>query len=51
MQFLQQNQGIIYTHKGILVLTLGNTKPTAFTFKLAYGENGYEQIQGVPLKR
>ena len=51
MQFLQQNRGIVFTKKGIVTLTLGFTQPTAFTFKLGFGENSVENLQGIQLKR
>jgi hypothetical protein len=51
MQFLQQNRGIVFTKRGIVTITLGFTQPTAFTFKLALGETGSENLQGFPLKR
>lgn len=51
MQFLQQNMGVIYTKQGILSLTLGHTKPTAFTFKIAFGDSLVETIKGIPIKR
>lgn len=51
MQFLQQNRGIVFTKYGIATLTLGYTQPTAFTFKLGYGDNSVENLQGIQLKR
>lgn len=51
MQFLQQNRGIVFTKRGVVTLTLGFTQPTAFTFKLGYGDNIVENLQGVSLKR
>lgn len=51
MQFLTQNHGVIYTKRGIMTMTLGFTRPTSFTFKMAYGDNMAEAIQGVQLKR
>lgn len=51
MQFLQQNRGIVFTKRGIVTITLGFTQPTAFTFKLTFGETGSDHLQGAPLKR
>ena len=51
MQFLQQNRGIVFTKRGVVTLTLGFSQPTAFTFKLGFGESNAENLQGVPLKR
>lgn len=51
MKFLRQDQGVLYTKKGILVLTLGYAKPAAFTFKLSYGDNMIENFKGIQLKR
>jgi hypothetical protein len=45
MQFLQQNRGIVFTKRGIVTITLGFTQPTAFTFKLVYGETGSDVLQ------
>ena len=45
MQFHQQNQGVLHTRKGILVLSLGFTRPTAFTFKLGIGDAVIETMQ------
>ena len=45
MQFLQQNRGIVFTKRGIVTITLGFTQPTAFTFKLTYGETGSDYLQ------
>jgi len=45
MQFLQQNRGIVFTKRGIVTITLGFTQPTAFTFKLTYGETGSDHLQ------
>ena len=45
MQFLQQNRGIVFTRRGIVTITLGFTQPTAFTFKLVFGETGSDNLQ------
>jgi len=45
MQFLQQNRGIVFTKRGIVTITLGFTQPTAFTFKLTFGETGSDHLQ------
>jgi len=45
MQFLQQNRGIVFTKRGIVTITLGFTQPTAFTFKLVFGETGSDNLQ------
>ncbi len=45
MQFMQQKQGVIYTKKGILVVSLGFVRPAAFTFKLVYGDAMVESIK------
>ena len=51
MKFMLQNQGIIFTHGGVAVLTLGLTKPTSLIFKLKYGEQCQETLNDVSLKR
>lgn len=51
MRFLGQDQGVMYTNKGILALHLGYTKKAAFTFKLAFGDSMLESVQGISLKR
>ena len=51
MHFLKQNQGVVYTKNGLLGLALGYVNPTAFTFKLTYGDKAQESVQGVHLKR
>ena len=51
MLFLQQNQGVVYTRHGLVTLTLGYSRPTAFTFKLVYGDHMLEAVQGIQLKR
>jgi hypothetical protein len=45
MQFLQQNRGVLYTKRGIVTVTLGFTRPTAFTHKIGYGESAIETVQ------
>ena len=45
MQFLQQNRGIVFTKRGIVTITLGFSRPTAFTFKLVFGETGSDNLQ------
>lgn len=49
MQFLQQNRGIVFTKRGIVTITLGFTQPTAFTFKLTFGETGSDFLQVILL--
>ena len=51
MNFLKQNLGVLYTKNGLLALTLGYTKPTAFTFKLSYGDRMEDDFRGIKLKR
>ena len=51
MQFLNQNRGIINMQNGRLNMSLGYTKPAAFTFKLVYGEYNEEEYRNTKLKR
>ncbi len=48
---MPRHAGIVFTKRGIVTLTLGFTQPTAFTFKLGYGDNSAENLQGIQLKR
>lgn len=49
MEFLQQRLGVIYTKQGLLTITLGYTRPTAFTYKLTYGESMLDVVAGIKL--
>ncbi|XP_013408285.1 uncharacterized protein LOC106172195 isoform X2 [Lingula anatina] len=51
MQFWSHNTGTILTERGKLTLTLGFRSPTAFTYKLVFGENNKEVYQGIKLNR
>ena len=45
MHFLCLNSGVLFTERGVVMVTLGFTQPTAFNFRLAYGHSGAEEIQ------
>ena len=51
MQFLRQNRGLVFTKNGVATITLGFTRPSFFTYKLGFGDNSVENLQGIQLKR
>lgn len=46
-----QNRGVIKTKKGIAALPVGFSKKTTFTYKLVYGDEMMDVINGVELNR
>lgn len=51
LHVLSQIQGVLYTQNGLLTLTLGFTKPTAFTYKISYGDDKVEYLNNVNLNK
>ena len=51
LRVLSQIQGVLYTHHGLLTLTLGFSKPTAFTYKISYGSDKEEWLNDVDLSK
>ncbi|KAL8579137.1 hypothetical protein ACOMHN_036076 [Nucella lapillus] len=50
MYFVSHHNGVIGTKNGRITLTLGYKKPTNFSFKVTFAENGDEEFQGQKLK-
>jgi hypothetical protein len=51
LDLLQQTQGVVYTTKGLGTLTLGFTRPTAFTYKLTYGDERLSKLDDINIGR
>ncbi|KAK3095942.1 hypothetical protein FSP39_021116 [Pinctada imbricata] len=50
MYFMSHQKGVVSTKKGRIALTLGFVKPTNFTYKIVFAENGDEMHNGNKLK-
>ena len=46
MEFLQQREGVIYMKKGLTTITLGFLHPSAFTFKITFGDSNMDVVSG-----
>lgn len=51
LRLLEQNSGLLHTENGVLTLTLGFTRQTAFTYKITFGDDNAEQVREVRLSR
>lgn len=49
LHVLSQIQGVLYTQNGLMTLTLGFTKPTAFTYKVSYEKENLKYLKNLNL--
>ncbi|XP_062611451.1 uncharacterized protein LOC134273277 isoform X2 [Saccostrea cucullata] len=50
MYFMSHQKGVVPTQKGKIAITVGFVKPTNFTYKIVFAENGEETYKGHKLK-
>lgn len=50
MYFMSHQKGVVPTQKGKIAITVGFVKPTNFTYKIVFAENGDETFKGQKLK-